>query len=116
MQYGYEEISKVAFFGLAFGAACIDATAKSEPMAQAAALLKCADEALALISLDREVLKKEWTDFTSEERAEFVQECAEEFEIENAQLESQVEAAIKVAFKLLEGIEGAIEIWKGVSE
>lgn len=115
MQYGYEEISKLAFFGLAFGEACLTALEKQGPMAKAAAFLNCADEALELLSLDREMLKAEWGDLNGEERALLIEECREEFDIENDRLESQVEAGIEVAFKLLEGIEGAIEIWKGVS-
>lgn len=115
MQYGYEEISKLAFFGLAFGEACLDALEKRGPLAKATAFLNCVDEAVDLLSLDRKMLRREWEDFDDEERAELIEACLAEFDIENDKLESQLEIGIEVAFKILDAIEGTLELWKEVS-
>lgn len=112
-QFGYEQIKKIAFLGLAFGEAMEDAAHSDTKMGKAIAFLSCVDEAATLITLDRDALKKEFGEFDEDDRAGLFQECKNEFTLDDKELEQRIEASIEAGFQILEGIEKAVVAWKG---
>lgn len=114
MKYGYDNIRKLAFFGLAFGES-LEVASSETGLRRAAAFLSCLDEAVDLIGLDRLALKSEWDDFEDDERAELLAECAEQFNLADKDLEQRIEGSIAAGLQILDGIEKAVLIWKGAA-
>lgn len=110
-QYGYEEIKKVAFFGLAFGESLAESVHSTTVIGKAAAFLACVDEGAGLLSLDRDMLKKEFAEFDEDDKAGLLQECQNEFNLDDKDLEQKIEASIAAGFQILEGIEAAVKAW-----
>lgn len=111
--YGYEQIKRIAFFGLAFGEALSESLQATSVIGKAAAFLNCVDEAAELLTLDRELFRKEWAEFDADDREGLAMECAQEFNLEDKDLEAKIEASLDAGFRILEGIEAAIKAWKG---
>lgn len=112
-KYGYAQIAKVAFFGLAFGEALEKSVHNSSAIGKAAAFLSCVDEGVELLSLDRDLLKKEFAEFDEDDKAGLLTECANEFNLDDKDLERKIEASIAAGFQILEGIEAAMKAWNG---
>lgn len=112
-QFGFDQIKKVVVFGLAFGEAAYAAAHEAGAMRRASAFLGCLDEAADLLTLDHDLLRKQWSEFDADDRAALFAECADEFDLDDDGLEAKVEAAMGAGLKLLEGVEAAVAIWKG---
>lgn len=111
--YGFDEIRKIAFFGLAFGQSFAEADHESSMLKKASAFLSCIDDAIALISIDRKLLAEEWKDFSQAERTQLCEECALEFKLDDKDLEQRIEASISGGLKILGGVAEVIAAWTG---
>ena len=114
--YGFDQIRKVAFFGLAFGEAMAATEGKLGTLAKASLFLSCLDEGLDLISIDRVKLRAEFDEFDSTDREHLYLECVAKFDLEDNALEERIEASLSAGLKILEGIEGVMAAWKGVAQ
>lgn len=115
-KYGYEEIRKVLFMGLAFGEAVAQAREETSFAQKAAGFLNCVDEAIEVFTIDRELLVKEWEDFDKDERKELSIEAMEAFDLEDDDLEHKIEESFQGGLLILEGIERTRAAWKGKAQ
>ncbi len=115
-KYGYDELRKVAFFGVEFGNAFGDAAGKSTGIGKAGAFLVVVDEALSLFTLDRAKLKAEYEDMDDADWQGLIGDCRSKFKLADApDLEAKVEASVEVGFRLLDVIADGVAVWKGAA-
>ncbi len=114
-KFGYAEIRKVAFFGVELGNATYESAHAATGIGRVASFLAVADEALALLTIDRAELKAEWDELDDDDWAKLVADCKAKFKLKDAAgLEDKIEASVDCGFKALEAVAAAVGVWKAV--
>jgi hypothetical protein len=112
---GIENLEKVIGFGLAVGAALIDASGKTSSIGRAASLLHLVEDLPALFTINLSALKDEVKDLNPAELDELKAYINANFSVPDSEMELQIEGAISVVIDLAKVGENAVALWKAKS-
>lgn len=110
-QYGYANIKKVVFFGLATGQSYAESRKAGTALGKAAAFMSALDEAAGLISLDLDDLHDEFHELDEEDKSKLMTECKDHFDLEDDGLEAKIEESLAASIDLLHDLERLADPW-----
>lgn len=100
--YGIDNMMKVVNVVVECGNVIPQVIAAKSLVGRITALGALTDELISLASLKPDMMKKEWADFSDDEKVQMTNQIRAKFDIENDTLEMVIEEAIAIAIAQIE--------------